>query len=304
MTGYTPIALPEPEQARSRKSAAVAAIGALALVLVAFNPTTRSTIRSVMNSADQPQPSAAPEIVPDYEDRDWIAWQDCQYGTGTLIPLYKDPMSYCSIYGGPGVELPKDGCTMEKYGPKPEVCKPNCKNVMHCHADCQCSTEDEMCNREMVRPTDQAGLCTECEVMSMAECLLHPCECSLVDLIDRCVKGEAADACAAFKANGCEERDCDHHEFLKSGGQGFHYLGGSNVIDEGWEDRTTDLTGANSGGSGGGKFAQASTDQGGAGDEDAAAEAHAAMEAAQAAQILAGNGDSASGENESGVEGR
>jgi len=291
MSSYS--SLPEPKEASTRKSVVFAIIGACALGVVAFRGAEPGTFRSILNSADQPDAEAAPAIIPPFEDRDWIAWQDCQYGTGTLIPMYKDPLSYCNVYGGPGVELPKSGCTLIDFGPKGETCLPNCKNVMHCHSDCQCSTEDEMCNREMVRPTNQAGLCTECEVMSMAECLLHPCQCKLVDLIDRCVKGEAADACNAFKSNGCEERDCDHHEFLKTGGQAFHYLGGSNIIDEKWEDRTPDLEGKSGAGGGGGKFAQASTDQGGTADADAAAEARAAMEAAQAAQILEGNGESA-----------
>jgi hypothetical protein len=197
------------------------------------------------------------------------------------------PNSYACIYGGPGMDLNFEDCTLDVY-----ECKPRCDDVTACFKDCQCADRKvndnaEVCNREMVKhgTLTEMGFCSQCEVLGMMECLLHPCECKLVDLIDRCVAGTAFEACEEYKKAECDQdKFCEHHDFLKSGGQGFHYLGGSNIIDEGWVDRTGSIDES-------GNYVQSSagaqqgltTSQGGASVADAAAD-QAALEAAQLAQ--------------------
>jgi hypothetical protein len=197
------------------------------------------------------------------------------------------PNSYACIYGGPGVDLNFEDCTLETW-----ECKPRCDDVTACFTDCQCSDRMvndayEICNREMVKfgSLSEMGFCAECTVLGMMECLLHPCFCKLVDLIDRCVAGQAADACVAYKEAGCENGQfCAHHDFLKSGGQGFHYLGGSNILDPDYVDRTGAIDeNGNYVQSSAGAQQGLSTSQGGASVADAAAD-QAAMEAAQLAQ--------------------
>lgn len=109
-----------------------------------------------------------------------------------------------------------------------DQCKPACFDITACLRDCQCQEELNICNQEMDMGI---GKCDECEVLSMMECLLHPCKCRLVDMVNRCVSGESTEACVAWKTRKCDQNRCKHHEFLHPGPNNVHYLGGSNIVD-------------------------------------------------------------------------